>query len=78
MRGLLRLTLPSDGIAFDPTTGDTFVVNDSGSRILKAFQTGSTQEEVVGFLRDEYLMTREDAECDVTDFHGRLRTLGLT
>ena len=78
MRGLLRLTLPSDGIAFDPTTGDTFVVNDSGSRILKAFQTGSTQEEVIGFLRDEYLVTREDAERDVTDFHGRLRTLGLT
>jgi hypothetical protein len=65
-------------MAFDPTTGDTFMVNDSGSRILKALQTGSSEEEVVGMLREEYPVTLEDAERDVTDFRGRLRTLGLT
>ena len=31
MRGLSRLTVPSEeGMAFDPTTGDTFMMNDSG------------------------------------------------
>ncbi len=77
MRGVHRLDLPSEGIAFDPTTGDTFMVNDSGSRILRALQTGSSEQEVVSILRQEYPVTREDAERDVSDFHSRLRTLGL-
>jgi hypothetical protein len=74
---LSRLTLPCEGVAFDPTTGDTFMVNDSGTWILKAFQIGHSKSEIIRMLRDEFQISQEDAERDVTDFHGRLQHLHL-
>lgn len=77
MRALSRLTVPTVGMAFDPSTGDTFVINDSGVRILKAFQTGQRRDEIVHMLSEEYQIKEEDAERDVDDFQGRLRNLQL-
>jgi hypothetical protein len=72
-----RLTLLSEGVAFDPSTGDTFMVNNSGAYILKAFQVGRTKKEIVRLLREEFEIPREHADRDVTDFHGQLRHLQL-
>ncbi len=67
----------SEGLAFDPATGDTFVVNDSGVKILEAFQSGHGKSEIAEMLRDEFQISQEDADRDVTDFHGRLQHLHL-
>jgi hypothetical protein len=77
MVAVSRLTLPSEGMAFDPTTGDTFRVNDSGTWILKAFQVGRSKSEIIRMLREEFQISQEDAERDVADFHGRLQHLQL-
>jgi hypothetical protein len=77
MASLARLTLPSEGLAFDPSTGDTFMVNDSGKRILKAFQIGRNKGDIIRMLREEFQISQEDAERDVADFHGCLHHLQL-
>lgn len=77
MVSLHRLTLPVEGLAFDPSTGDSFMMNNSGARILQALQTGCSQEDIVRMLSEEYHIPAEDAERDVADFRGRLRHLQL-
>ena len=77
MRDLSQLTIGPQGLAFNPATGHSFVLNPSGVMILKALQTGSDSAEVVRQMSEKYALQWNDAERDVTDFMGRLRTLGL-
>ena len=77
MHSLPCLSLSPDGLAFSPSTGDTFTVNDSGMLILKSLQTSGDQEEAARRLMETYQISREQAERDVADFHDRLRSLGL-
>lgn len=77
MRNLSQLSVGPTGMAFNPNTGHSFVLNNSGTFILKALQAGSEPNEVVKMLTEKYSVRWEDAERDVTDFLGRLRTLGL-
>ena len=77
MARLSQLALNDEGFAFDPNTGDSFLVNGTGLAILKALRDGSDQAAVVQALTDEYEVTSEDAGRDVDDFLGRLRTFGL-
>lgn len=78
MSDLSQLSLSTEGIAFDPATGDTFVANETGVMILKAIQAGKPTHEIVRSLTDRFQVTAADAERDVVDFQSRLRVLGLT
>jgi hypothetical protein len=77
MAGLSHLTLRPEGMAFSPTTGDTFILNKSGLLVLKAFQAGSSHEDVVRTLTEAYQVPHDHAERDVVDFQGRLGSFGL-
>jgi hypothetical protein len=77
MAGLSHLTVSPNGVAFNPTTGDTFLVNKTGLLVLKSLQTGGNHEEAVRTLTEVYGVPREQADRDVVDFQGRLRTFGL-
>ena len=77
MPGLSRLSVSPEGLAFDPSTGDTFTVNSTGLLILRTLQDGGNQEDVVRVLTEKYQVSVADAQRDVADFQGRLRSLGL-
>jgi PqqD family protein of HPr-rel-A system len=82
MASLAHLTVNSDGVAFNTTSGDTFLVNPSALVILKVFQVGGSQTEpdydaAVRSLTDAYEVSPDQARHDVVDFHDRLRSLGL-
>ena len=77
MASLAHLTINADGVAFNPASGDTFLVNPSALMILKVLQVGGGQEEAVRTLTDVYDVSPEQAQRDVVDFHDRLRSLGL-
>lgn len=78
MSDLARLSLSTEGIAFDPASGDTYVANETGVLILKALQAGQPTHEIVRSLTERYRVSAADAERDVVDFQSRLRVLGLT
>lgn len=77
MASLSHLTVGADGMAFNPTTGDTFMVNKPGLVVLKVFQGGGGPEDAVRALTEIYDVTADQAHRDVVDFHGRLRSFGL-
>jgi coenzyme PQQ synthesis protein D (PqqD) len=77
MRSLSGLSLSPEGLAFNPATGDTFMVNESGAAILKAIQGGAGLGDVVRLLTDSFSAPRDVAERDILDFQDRLRSFGL-
>jgi PqqD family protein of HPr-rel-A system len=77
MPGLSRLSVSPEGLAFDPSTGDSYTVNRTGLLILRTLQDGGGPEDAVRLLTEKYQVSAADAQGDVADFQGRLRSLGL-
>jgi hypothetical protein len=77
MRSLAQLSINPQGVAFNAATGHSYTLNPSGAFILKALQGGHEPQCVVSMVSERYALLADDAERDVTDFVGRLRTLGL-
>jgi len=72
-----QLTLDEDGFAFDPSTGDSYLVNPSGLAILKSLREGKLMQEIAQALATAYRITVEDARRDVSDFLSHLKSFGL-
>jgi PqqD family protein of HPr-rel-A system len=77
MSRLSRLALNDEGFVFDPATGDSFLVNRCGMLILRSLGEGKNDKDVFNALREEYEVAEEDAERDVADFRGQLKSLGI-
>lgn len=78
MQELSHLALNEEGFAFDPTTGDSFRINHTGLFILKKLREGIDENEIAEALTEEYEVSPDDAERDVTDFLRMLKTLNLS
>ena len=77
MNKLNRLAINDEGFIFDPETGSSFTVNQTGLFILKLLKEGKSQEEIVEALTQEFDVSREEAARDLIDFLEQLRLNGL-
>jgi hypothetical protein len=77
MTKLAQLALNEEGFAFDPTTGDSYLINRTGLQILRALRDHREDGEVARMLAEAYGLTAGDAERDVADFRERLKGFGL-
>lgn len=77
MQRLSHLALNDEGFVFDPTTGASFQVSQTGLAILRALRDGKADEEIAQTLTDRFEVGLEDAKRDVADFRGQLKTVGL-
>lgn len=77
MTKLSRLALNDEGFAFDPVTGDSFVLNETALFVVKELQAGKAAAEVVIALMEAYEVVESDAEHDVHDVLERLASFGL-
>ena len=77
MGKLQKLAMSDEGFIFDPETGSSFTVNQTGLFILKLLKEGKSQEEVVEALTEEFDVSREEAARDLIDFLEQLRLNGL-
>lgn len=69
-----RLAISSSGFVFDPLTGNSFTVNESGLAIMRAILSGATDKSaIVSFLETEFDATASVLGRDVVDFAARLR-----
>ena len=78
MSKLSRLALNDEGFAFDPGTGDSFIVNRTGLLILRALKGEKGLKETAQMLEEEFDVSHEDAFRDVADFQGRLRNFNIS
>lgn len=77
MDRLKRLALNEEGFAFDPETGQSFVVNQTGLFILKKLREGLSEEEIIKSLTEEFEVDENTARRDFYDFLEQLRILGI-
>ncbi len=71
---LHRLAINDEGFVFDPTTGESYTVNQTGLFILKKLKENKSTEEIVEALAEMFDAVPETAERDVIDFIAHLKT----
>lgn len=74
---LKNLALSETGFVFDPSTGNTFTLNDSAIFILKSLRAGNTAPDIARQLTAEFDVSDTQAGDDVTDALLQLKEAGL-
>ncbi len=77
MKKLAKLAVSDEGFVFDPSTGDSYLMNRVGTAIVRGLQQGRTEEDVVKDILKEFDCSEEKATRDVSDFTDRLKTMHL-
>ena len=77
MNKLNRLAVSEEGFIFDPETGNSYTVNQTGLFILELLKEGKSQDEIVDALTEEFEVSPEEAQRDLIDFLEQLRLFGL-
>ncbi|HID79684.1 MAG TPA: PqqD family protein [Aquifex aeolicus] len=77
MEELKRLAINEEGFAFDPETGNSFVLNQTGLFIVKKLREGLSEEKIINEILKEFEVEEETARRDFYDFMEQLRILGL-
>ncbi|MDH5256676.1 MAG: PqqD family protein [Gammaproteobacteria bacterium] len=70
---LKRLAISESGFIFDPGTGYSFSVNETGLNILRGLQKGKQPDNILEDLLTEYQVSFREAERDVIEYIGLLR-----
>ncbi|WP_456464649.1 HPr-rel-A system PqqD family peptide chaperone [Persephonella sp.] len=77
MNRLSQLAINEEGFVFDPLTGESFTVNQTGLLILKDLKEGKSQEEIIKDITENFEVSEEEAERDLIDFIEKLRSYRL-
>ncbi|MCF6201059.1 MAG: PqqD family protein [Hydrogenimonas sp.] len=72
-----NLAINQNGFAFDPTTGESFTVNETGRLIVEALANGMDEKQIAHKLAEEYDVQEDEALNDLLDFKERLNLYGL-
>ena len=77
MQKLSHLAINAEGFIFNPFTGDSFQVSQTGLLVLNELRDGKSDDEIVRKLTDTYEVSLEEARRDVTEFRVSLKSLSL-
>lgn len=73
---LSDLMLNDKGFAFDPSSGDSYQLNETGLLCIKALQSGNSESEIAKRIADSYDVDELRAKSDVDAFLGELERIG--
>ena len=65
------------GFVFNPGTGDSFSVNQTGSEIISLFKENRTTEEVISLISAKFDVEQNQIEKDLDDFVSQLYIYNL-
>jgi PqqD family protein of HPr-rel-A system len=71
------IAISENGFIFNPITGDTFTLNDSGFQILTLLKSGKSQDEIKDKLLSEYEVDELVLERYLQDFISDLKRNNL-
>ena len=77
MQKLKDLALSDTGFLFDPYTGATFSINESGIQILKGLKEGQDRAAILAALEGFFEVRGDDLPRDLDEFVHLLRNNGL-
>jgi len=70
-----RLALSESGFVFDPVSGQSFTVNETGIELLRLFQQATDIQEIKKTLLETYSAQPNELERDINDFISSLSEL---
>ena len=65
------------GFVFNPGTGDSFSVNQTGAEIISLFKENRTPEEVIRLVSAKFDVEEKQLEKDLDDFVSQLHIYNL-
>jgi hypothetical protein len=71
------IRISDKGVVFDPYTGESFTVNETGGEILACMVEGLGKEEIYERMSSKYLMTQPEFERNYLDFITVLKSCQL-
>lgn len=74
---LASIHLAESGFLFDPYTGLTYGVNETGAATIRGLKAGKTVEQVAQAIAGEFDVPEPTAEADVKEFYDQLNREGL-
>lgn len=74
---LKNLALSDTGFVFDPTTGNTYTLNETALAIVRHLKSDKTKEEIIQSILSEYEVDTEEIERDLSDLLIQLKELGF-
>ncbi|KAF5080112.1 Coenzyme PQQ synthesis protein D [anaerobic digester metagenome] len=72
-----NIAVSENGFIFNPLTGDSFSVNQTGVFILRKMKEGDSNEDIMKALQEEYELDTYTAEKDLYDFLSLLKSYQL-
>jgi hypothetical protein len=72
-----NIALSDSGFLFNPTSGDSYSVNETGGLIINLIKKGDSDEKIIKKITDEYIIDPSSAEKDYYDFIKMLQTYKL-
>mgnify|MGYP000396752917 CR=1 FL=1 len=78
MKRLRELAMNQEGFAFDPSTGESYHLNQTAHLIIELLRAGSKEEQIVKKLAESYGIDSRTASEDIHDLLFQLRIHGLT
>lgn len=76
-RRAVHLAVNQEGFAFDPRTGDSYLVNPVGLAILNGLQQGATTDAIAAQIVERFEVAEATARADLADFLAQLQNLQL-
>ncbi len=71
-RYLQHLAISDNGFVFDPTTGQSFTMNEIGVELLRLFQQESNIDTIVSLQYKKYKVDTQEIERDIVEFASSL------
>lgn len=73
-----NIAISETGFIFNPLTGDSFSVNETGLFVLHMLQEGKETESILEMFRERFELDKNSAEMDLSDFFTMLKSYQLT
>lgn len=72
-----NLALSDSGFAFNGSTGDSFLLNETALFILSKIKSNLSKEDIIKAITEEFDVSPTTAEKDFLDFVNQLRIYDL-
>ena len=74
---LKEMIIDENGVAFIPSLGISFQINETAKEIIELLKEGKDKEEIVRILAEKYKRDFREVYIDVEDFFIKLKFYGL-
>lgn len=72
-----NIALSENGFVFNPTTGDSFTLNNTGKVVLSLIKEGKSLEQITELMKNDYEVDQVTLERYLVDFINDLRVNNL-